>query len=358
MLRLENDRSCLYQWDVDQRLEVDNDEIREVHFANAVTSPALVCEVYEEGGRRFADVPNILLQQIWPIQAYGFCGSRVRDVLTCKVIRREKPADYVYTETEVKRFEDLEQRIEYLEQYGGGSGGSGGPGPAGPQGEPGKDGKDGKDGEPGKSAYQYAQDGGYTGTEAEFAQKLAQEIPAPYALPPATTETLGGVIVGDGLTVDEDGRVGVRPDNEFETIRTVTLEEAVGNIAFDNLNHTRVRLECILQNEGGDIKFPAGVIMLNGVRGIRLGAASLTAGEPMYRRIDIRIEEGSVRTISSYSRNQNVSYGTEAMCGNSYNIDVRNDWKKIESMSIMFSSPSDVLPAGTIFTLKGVRADA
>ena len=33
------------------------------------------------------------------------------------------------------------------------------------------------DGAGGKSAYQYAQDGGYTGTEAEFAAKLAEEIP-------------------------------------------------------------------------------------------------------------------------------------------------------------------------------------
>lgn len=33
----------------------------------------------------------------------------------------------------------------------------------------------GKDGTDGKSAYQYAQDGGYTGTETEFAEKLAQE---------------------------------------------------------------------------------------------------------------------------------------------------------------------------------------
>lgn len=29
----------------------------------------------------------------------------------------------------------------------------------------------------GKSAYEYAQDGGYTGTETEFAEKLAQKIP-------------------------------------------------------------------------------------------------------------------------------------------------------------------------------------
>lgn len=34
----------------------------------------------------------------------------------------------------------------------------------------------GKDGTDGKSAYQYATDGGYTGTEEEFAKKLAKEI--------------------------------------------------------------------------------------------------------------------------------------------------------------------------------------
>lgn len=39
----------------------------------------------------------------------------------------------------------------------------------------GQDGSDGQDGTDGKSAYEYAQDGGYTGTEAEFAQKLAEE---------------------------------------------------------------------------------------------------------------------------------------------------------------------------------------
>lgn len=48
----------------------------------------------------------------------------------------------------------------------GDKGDTGPAGPTGPQGNPGKD---------GKSAYQYALDGGYTGTEEEFAQKLASE---------------------------------------------------------------------------------------------------------------------------------------------------------------------------------------
>lgn len=43
-------------------------------------------------------------------------------------------------------------------------------GPAGPQGLPGKDGTNGK------SAYEYVTDGGYTGTEAEFATLLANVL--------------------------------------------------------------------------------------------------------------------------------------------------------------------------------------
>lgn len=55
-------------------------------------------------------------------------------------------------------------------------------GPAGPQGiqgekgDKGEQGTTGKDGADGKSAYQYAKDGGYTGTEAEFSGILANSI--------------------------------------------------------------------------------------------------------------------------------------------------------------------------------------
>lgn len=61
-------------------------------------------------------------------------------------------------------------------------------GPTGPQGEPGiqgiqgetgpagKDGTNGTNGADGKSAFEYAQDGGYTGTEAEFMALLANSV--------------------------------------------------------------------------------------------------------------------------------------------------------------------------------------
>lgn len=66
-------------------------------------------------------------------------------------------------------------------QVKNGSKGSTGPaGPQGPQGETGPQGPQGETGAAGadgKTAYQYAVEGGYTGTEAEFAAKMAAEIP-------------------------------------------------------------------------------------------------------------------------------------------------------------------------------------
>lgn len=50
-------------------------------------------------------------------------------------------------------------------------------GPQGDKGETGATGDTGATGEAGKTAYAYAQDGGYTGTEAEFAAKLAEANP-------------------------------------------------------------------------------------------------------------------------------------------------------------------------------------
>jgi hypothetical protein len=58
----------------------------------------------------------------------------------------------------------------------GETGADGQPGKDGIDGQPGKDGTNGKDGAAGKSAYEYAKDGGYTGTEPEFIELLANTV--------------------------------------------------------------------------------------------------------------------------------------------------------------------------------------
>ena len=89
----------------------------------------------------------------------------------------------------------------------------------------------------GKSAYQYAVEGGYTGTETEFAAKLAEEMPATLPNPNALTFT--GAVTGsyDGsaaLSVEIPSGGG--GDNPLRLIKTVTLAETVKSITVDTDN--------------------------------------------------------------------------------------------------------------------------
>ena len=111
MFRIEDGRKEFYQWDLDRRVIVSDPTIKEVHFCNKTDDCSLVVEVYEENGVYFANVPNILLQEDWRIHVYAYCGEcYTKQEAVFKVIPRSKPADYVYTETEVKRWEEIEQR--------------------------------------------------------------------------------------------------------------------------------------------------------------------------------------------------------------------------------------------------------
>ena len=105
----------------------------------------------------------------------------------------------------------------------GPKGDTGAPGAQGPAGATGPKGETGATGADGKSAYQYAVEGGYTGTEEEFAAKLAQEKFAnPYAL------TFTGAVTGsydgsEAVTVEIPSGGG----GGFEVLVDFTTEEAV-----------------------------------------------------------------------------------------------------------------------------------
>ena len=89
-------------------------------------------------------------------------------------------------------------------------------------------GETGPAGADGKSAYQYARDGGYTGTETEFAAKLAEEIPT--TLPNPNALTFAGAVEAnyDG---SEPVTVEIPSGGEkWETILDLTLEEDVNKV--------------------------------------------------------------------------------------------------------------------------------
>lgn len=197
-------RTCFYQWDVNQQMLVADETIKELHFCNGTSECSLVCKV--EDGK--ADVPNILLQSARSISVYGYTGDHTKIQKIFRVNPRTKPEDYVYTETEVKRYEALEKRVDALEKV---------------------------------------------------------EPPAPYVLPAASAEVKGGVKVGSGLRMDGDV-LGVVPEEAYELIENITLEEEVS--AFERNFEGLKGLYIVITSPGTDaakvasisIYFPSGII--------------------------------------------------------------------------------------------------
>lgn len=197
LFRIADGRTWFYQWDLSQKIYVNDPDINEVHFCNGTSDCSLVVKVHEG----LAEVPNILLQMARNIKVYAVnvdhtCGVRIFEVRA-----RSKPADYVYTETEIKRYEDLEKQIEEVRRSI----------PSVPVKS-----VNGKTGEVKLNAADVG------------ALPSDTQIPAPYSLPTASADIKGGVKVGNGLVMDGDA-LGV-VEEEFDLIEESILDEPVSKI--------------------------------------------------------------------------------------------------------------------------------
>ena len=178
MFKILDGRDELFQWDINRQIIVSDASIDAVHFCNRTDVSALVVEVKEKNGLRVADIPNILLQESWDINVYGYCdGYYTKQAARIKVNPRTKPESYVYTETEVLNYNTVMEKIDRVENNIGAAVNDyliknpvvvdlsdyytksqvdaaidtveltpGPQGPQGPQGEPGRDGQDGAPG--------------------------------------------------------------------------------------------------------------------------------------------------------------------------------------------------------------------
>ena len=112
MFSIYDGRETFYQWDINRKLIVEDETIKQVHFCNRTGDCALVCEVYNENGKRVVDVPNILLQTDWKIRVYAYDGNYTKHDACYEVVSRNKPADYAYTETEILNYETMNSKID------------------------------------------------------------------------------------------------------------------------------------------------------------------------------------------------------------------------------------------------------
>lgn len=106
MIELEGCRRVLYQWEKDKRVVIDGFLPRtKVEFSNKndCKNCGLTVYAYVDSGHVVADIPNVLLQTAGYLRV--FVKPPADDVVhfpeekDIKIVRKEKPEDYDYTET-------------------------------------------------------------------------------------------------------------------------------------------------------------------------------------------------------------------------------------------------------------------
>lgn len=110
MIRITPDKEGrLTQWDKDRKVIVTGFEGgAEVHFASPGDSHGAYVVELTDGE---AAVPNILLTMAGVINVYVYPTDRTVFAAALPVMAREKPDDYIYTETEVLDYKTLDEKI-------------------------------------------------------------------------------------------------------------------------------------------------------------------------------------------------------------------------------------------------------
>lgn len=110
MFAIANGRKALWQWDLNQQFTVDGD-CTEVHYLDR-GAPSTLTVAVKDGK---ADIPNILLQKAGRLVVYAYIiDAQDHHTKVCEtfgIASRPKPAEYVYTETEVKTWSNLQAQI-------------------------------------------------------------------------------------------------------------------------------------------------------------------------------------------------------------------------------------------------------
>ena len=303
------------------------------------------------------------------------------------------------TEAVVKNGKDGANGRDGADGQPGRDGTDGAPGRDGVDGQPGKDGKDGitptigdngnwylggtdtgkpsrgadgatgatgatgEKGTDGKSAYQYAVEGGYTGTEEEFAEKLAQEMPG--ALPNPNALTFMGAATGtyDGsapLTVNipaGGGGTGSGSSDTWELINTITVgDDAPTSVTFSadsNGNDFALKkfylitttaprntyFTARINNKHWTEQFSAG----------NLSAANVAANKPI--RIIFQIVDNGFYKLEC-ANNNTIFFIRDGE--RNLNGGVQSHLDSVSSVSFVWGAAS-AYAEGDVFTLYGVR---
>lgn len=178
-ITLSDGRANLYQWDTGRAVVLDFDAAQ-CHFEGKAYGRTVDVEVKD----KTAIIPDVLLQKSGKLRVFAFVGTPddgyTKIEKTFDVVPRNKPSDYVFTPTEQTTLEaavatanEAKETADSVRSDADAGKFNGPQGPKGDKGDPGAKGDKGDTGADGKSAYASAQDGGFTGTEAQFNKGLS-----------------------------------------------------------------------------------------------------------------------------------------------------------------------------------------
>ena len=213
----------------------------------------------------------------------------------------------------------------------------------------------GASGTDGKSAYQYAQDGGFTGTEAEFAAKLAKEIPETLPNPNALTFT--GAVTG---TYDGSAALSVEIPSGgggWEVIADQTLDTQAASVSF-NFDVTYRRLWFAVygvpasgSDANLDIRFNDSstyrIQLNNGLRSTNTSDGANKRGTQIYLE---KISGGFAFILCSVNAGGSLPYG---QMFSPVNDAQKGDWSNISK--VVFYATGTSFSAGSIFKLWGCK---
>lgn len=106
-LKIYNGEPRFYQWDTGRILLVESDDCDHVEFGQRGLDNALLADIHELDGLRIVAVPDVLLQVARTITAYLVSSDMTYYEQNFPVIARPKPDDYVFTEDDIRRWDDV-----------------------------------------------------------------------------------------------------------------------------------------------------------------------------------------------------------------------------------------------------------
>ena len=125
-IKLENGQLYCWQWETNQRLVIDTLEGYEIENLSCKMGipkdkiGIVEVEIYKENEIIFSNIPDILLQHEGLVEVWIQTNLEFSPITLAhwrfRVKKREKPEDYIYTDTDVLTWQELDKRIMVLEE--------------------------------------------------------------------------------------------------------------------------------------------------------------------------------------------------------------------------------------------------